>query len=165
MNTTFKDMMGQQWDLTLTVDRAERVYSNCTDINGNPLDLFAMAEKGDFRLIEVSYKALLGLIFVLLEDEIYKTFDVDSWNQAHRTEYLAYPNLATESIRQKAARWFGERIDGTATAQAVDALEVALINFIPDPAAQTIAREASEAQRNLITESLSKPAQEKQPGN
>lgn len=161
MTTTFLDTTKHQWDLALTVDRAERVCANCRDKNNEPLDLFAMAEKGDFRLIEVNYKALLQLIFVLLEDEIYKSFDLDSWNQTHRTEYLAYPNLATESVRQKAARWFGERMDGTTTAQAVDALEVALINFIPDTGARVIAREASEAQRNLIMESLLNNAQVK----
>lgn len=152
--TTFTDITGQVWSVAITVEAAERVRLECKDSDGNSLDLFAMAEQGDFRKITANYKSLLQLVFVICLDDILRSFDVSSYDATNVNIYEAYPQQRALSIKQKAAKWFGSRLDGKAVSEAVDALKVSLVNFIPDRELAVRTQEIITAQEAYIKAKL-----------
>ena len=131
--TSFTDSQGFVWSMNIKFRDVERVKNNVKGINGQPVDLLAIAERGDFSTISGSVQTVLNVVFWLCLDEILQNFDLEEWNYRHEKLYEYLPNEKGRSVLQKAADWFGERITGNELPEVVRAWERALLNFIPNP--------------------------------
>jgi hypothetical protein len=131
--TKFTDNTGYEWVLDIKVRDIERVKAHVTGINGKPVDLLEIAEKGDFSSVSGSVQIILKVIFWLLLDDIMANFDRESWDRDHATLYEVVPEEKRKTLIQKAADWFGERIGGEQVIEMVKAWESALLGFIPNP--------------------------------
>lgn len=131
--TKFTDNTGYEWVLDIKVRDIERVKAHVTGINGKPVDLLEIAEKGDFSSVSGSVQIILKVIFWLLLDDIMQNFDRESWDRDHATLYEVVPEEKRKTLIQKAADWFGERIGGEQVIEMVKAWESALLGFIPNP--------------------------------
>lgn len=130
--TKFTDNTGYEWVLDIKVRDIERVKAHVTGINGKPVDLLEIAEKGDFSSVSGSVQIILKVIFWLLLDDIMANFDRESWDRDHATLYEVVPEEKRKTLIQKAADWFGERIGGEQVIEMVKAWESALLGFIPN---------------------------------
>lgn len=131
--TKFTDNTGYEWVLDIKVRDIERVKAHVTGINGKPVDLLEIAEKGDFSSVSGSVQIILKVIFWLLLDDIMANFDRESWDREHATLYEVVPEEKKKTLIQKAGDWFGERIGGEQVIEMVRAWEAALLGFIPNP--------------------------------
>ena len=131
--TKFVDNTGYEWSLDIKVRDIERVKAHVTGINGKPVDLLEIAEKGDFSSVSGSVQIILKVIFWLLLDDIMQNFDREEWDRDHATLYEVVPEEKRKTLIQKAADWFGERIGGEQVIEMVKAWESALLGFIPNP--------------------------------
>ncbi|MDO4856965.1 MAG: hypothetical protein Q4A17_03355 [Thermoguttaceae bacterium] len=131
--TKFTDNTGYEWVLDIKVRDIERVKAHVTGINGKPVDLLEIAEKGDFSSVSGSVQIILKVIFWLLLDDIMANFDRESWDRDHATLYEVVPEEKRKTLIQKAADWFGERIGSEQVIEMVRAWEAALLGFIPNP--------------------------------
>lgn len=131
--TKFVDNTGYEWSLDIKVRDIERVKAHVTGINGKPVDLLEIAEKGDFSSVSGSVQIILKVIFWLLLDDIMANFDREEWDRDHATLYEVVPEEKRKTLIQKAADWFGERIGGEQVIEMVKAWESALLGFIPNP--------------------------------
>lgn len=130
--TKFTDNTGYEWVLDIKVRDIERVKAHVTGINGKPVDLLEIAEKGDFSSVSGSVQIILKVIFWLLLDDIMANFDREAWDRDHATLYEVVPEEKKKTLIQKAADWFGERIGGEQVIEMVRAWEAALLGFIPN---------------------------------
>ena len=130
---TFTDNTGMEWNLDIKVRDIERVKAHVKGVNGNPVDLLDVAEKGDFSAISGSVQTILQVVFWLIFDEIMANFDRAEWDRTHRSLYEYLPEEKNKPLVQKAADWFGERIGGEQILPLVKAWEEALLGFIPNP--------------------------------
>ena len=131
--TKFVDNTGYEWVLDIKVRDIERVKAHVTGINGKPVDLLEIAEKGDFSSVSGSVQIILKVIFWLLLDDIMANFDREEWDREHTTLYEVVPEEKKKTLIQKAGDWFGERIGGEQVIEMVRAWEAALLGFIPNP--------------------------------
>lgn len=131
--TKFTDNTGYEWVLDIKVRDIERVKAHVTGINGKPVDLLEIAEKGDFSSVSGSVQIILKVIFWLLLDDIMANFDREEWDREHTTLYEVVPEEKKKTLIQKAGDWFGERIGGEQVIEMVKAWESALLGFIPNP--------------------------------
>ena len=130
---TFTDNKGLPWTIDIKVRDIERVKAHVRGVNGQPVDLLAVAEKGDFSAISGTVQTVLDVVFWLLFDDIMANFDRQAWDADHADLYEMCPEERRKSPLQKAADWFGERISGEQVLPLVKAWEDALLNFIPNP--------------------------------
>lgn len=130
---TFTDSTGMQWNLDIKVRDIERVKAHVKGVNGAPVDLLGVAEKGDFSAVSGSVQTILQVVFWLLLDDIMANFDREQWDSEHAALYEMVPEEKRKTLIQKAADWFGERIGGEQILPLVKAWEEALLNFIPNP--------------------------------
>ena len=161
--TSFTDSQGFVWSMNIKFRDVERVKNNVKGINGQPVDLLAIAERGDFSTISGSVQTVLNVVFWLCLDEILQNFDLEEWNYRHEKLYEYLPNEKGRSVLQKAAVWFGERISGDGLLEIVRAWERALLNFIPntklrESVQNVMARE--EAYQNALLDAAEKKALE-----
>ena len=129
----FTDSKGLQWSLEIKVRDIERVKAHVKGVNGQPVDLLDVAEKGDFSAISGSVQTVLQVVFWLLLDDIMANFDREQWDKDHAGLYEMVPEERKKTILQKAADWFGERIGGEEVLALVRAWEEAILGFIPNP--------------------------------
>lgn len=129
----FTDNTGLAWPIEIKVRDVERVKAHVTGVNGKPVDLLAVAEKGDFSAISGSVEVVLKVVFWLCFDEIMANFDREAWDKDHAALYEMCPEEKQKTPLQKAADWFGSRIGGEEVLPLVKAWEEALLNFIPNP--------------------------------
>lgn len=134
---TFTDSKGLQWSLEIKVRDIERVKAHVKGVNGQPVDLLDIAEKGDFSTISGSVQTVLQVVFWLLLDDIMANFDREQWDADHAALYELVPDEKRKTPLQKAADWFGERIGGVEVVNMARAWEEALLNFIPNPRVRT----------------------------
>ena len=161
--TSFTDSQGFVWSMNIKFRDVERVKNNVKGINGQPVDLLAIAERGDFSTISGSVQTVLNVVFWLCLDEILQNFDLEEWNYRHEKLYEYLPNEKGRSVLQKAAVWFGERISGDGLLEIVRAWERALLNFIPntklrESVQNVMAKE--EAYQNALLDAAEKKALE-----
>jgi len=130
---TFTDNKGLPWSIDIKFRDIERVKAHVKGVNGQPVDLLAVAEKGDFSAISGSVQQVLDVVFWLCFDDIMANFDREQWDEDHATLYEMCPEEKRKSPLQKAADWFGERISGDQVLPLVKAWEEAVLNFIPNP--------------------------------
>lgn len=129
----FTDSKGLQWSLEIKVRDIERVKAHVSGINGKPVDLLEIAEKGDFSAVSGSVQTVLQVVFWLLLDDIMSHFDRAQWDADHAALYEMVPDEKRKTVLQKAADWFGERIGGEEVLALVKAWEAAILDFIPSP--------------------------------
>lgn len=141
---SFTDNRGLVWPLEIKVRDIERVKSHVRGVNGQPVDLLAVAEKGDFSTISGSVQTILQVVFWLCFDEIMANFDREQWDKDHASLYEMCPEEKQKTPLQKAADWFGERISGEQVLPLVKAWEDALLNFIPNPRVKSAVEKVME---------------------
>ncbi|MBR0193349.1 MAG: hypothetical protein IJQ31_14915 [Thermoguttaceae bacterium] len=129
----FKDNTGLAWPIEIKVRDVERIKAHVTGANGQPVDLLAVAEQGDFSAISGSVEVVLKVVFWLCFDEIMANFDREAWDRSQADFYKMCPEEKQKTPLQKAADWFGSRIGGEQVLPLVKAWEEALLNFIPNP--------------------------------
>lgn len=139
----FTDSKGNLWLLEITTRDVDRVRSHVVGTNGKPVDLFEVAERGDFSTISDSTQVVINVIFWLCFEQVMERFDIGAWDEAHKKEYVFFPEKAKQPAIQKAAEWFGSLIGGKELESMSRAWEVALLNFIPNQAVR-------EAVRNVL---------------
>lgn len=132
MGSTFTDNTNYNWDIHITTAGVERVKAHVIGVNGQPVDLFAIAEAGDFSAISGRLQIVLQVVFWLCLDEILQNFDLENWDKTHTSTYALIPDEQKKTTLQKAADWFGERIGGKELQEMTEAWETAIINFIPN---------------------------------
>lgn len=158
--TTFKDSKGLEWSIEIKVRDIERVKAHVTGVNGQPVDLLDIAEKGDFSAVSGSLQTVLQVVFWLCFEEIMANFDKHEWDRLHRSLYEYLPEEQNKTLVQKAADWFGERIGGAEVLALVRAWEGAILNFIPNPRVQQAVRNVMEREE-VYQEKLMEAAEAK----
>ncbi len=141
---TFTDSKGLEWPIEIKVRDVERVKAHVKGVNGQPVDLLAIAEKGDFSAVSGSVQTVLQVVFWLLLDDIMANFDREQWDADHAALYELVPEEKKKTVLQKVADWWGERIGGAEVLALVRAWETAVLNFIPNPRVREAARKVME---------------------
>lgn len=160
---SFTDNKGQHWPIEIKVRDIERVKAHVKGYNGQPVDLLAVAEKGDFSAISGRVQTVLDVVFWLLLDDIMDNFDREQWDADHAALYEMCPEEKRKSPLQKAADWFGERISGEQVLPLVRAWEEAVLNFIPNPRVKEAIQkvwEREETYQEKVIEAVEKDALE-----
>lgn len=156
----FTDNTGFAWPLEIKVRDIERVKSYVKGVNGKPVDLLDVAEKGDFSAISGSVQTILQVVFWLCFDEIMANFDREQWDKDHQSLYEYLPIEKTKTPIQKAADWFGSRISGEQVLPLVKAWEEALLDFIPNPRVKAAIQKVMEREE-IYQEKVIEAAEQK----
>lgn len=128
---SFTDNAGTVWNIKITYSDVERVKNHVLGADGKPLDLFDIAERGDFSGISGSVRKVIEVVF-----------------------WLCYSKISEQSgktVPQECMDWFGERIGGDEIVAMVEAWEAAILNFIPNRQIRQAVKNVAEKQRALQT--------------
>ena len=145
--STFTMSNGISFVIDLKMKDAKAVKELVKYPDGKPVDIFEAAETGSLSLIHGDVATLVDTVFIICLDQIKEHFDVQKFDELNRKTYELFPEQASETLLQKASRWFGNLIDGNAIDDMTKAFEEAVINFIPNENRKAALRAILEKER------------------
>ncbi len=146
---SFKDSNGEAWVVEIKTQSVQAIKNLCKDAAEKPIDLLAAIENGQLDQLIGNIELLVDMVFVLCIDQVKERFDVAKYDKDNEHMYELIPEWADEPTMTKASRWFGQRLNGGAVMELIEAFQEALIDFFPNEGRKKALRHIMEKNQEL----------------
>lgn len=129
---SFKDSRGILFHFDIKTKDAILIKNMLKDDDGKPLDLLALADRGEMWKVYGSVQRMLDVTFLCCLDFCRETWDEEAFDREHEIELETMPELRRSKF-EKIRLWFSEGIGPDQITQMIPAFQEAISNFIPNP--------------------------------